>query len=63
MLSQSILTLGLAATGFASRLSFRQKNGLGNKCPPFSGDFNVAKFQLYSENSDFDSVNCKFFIG
>ncbi|PSN69322.1 hypothetical protein BS50DRAFT_475245, partial [Corynespora cassiicola Philippines] len=33
------------------------------KCPPFSGNFTVKKYQLYPENADFDNNTCKLFIG
>ncbi|KAF2281579.1 uncharacterized protein EI97DRAFT_473213 [Westerdykella ornata] len=37
--------------------------GYGPKCPPFSGNFTVNRYQLYPENADFDFNNCLLYIG
>ncbi|KAJ4339855.1 hypothetical protein N0V95_007666 [Ascochyta clinopodiicola] len=55
--------LGLAGTGLASPFSFHHKSTSSSSCPSFSGDFNITNYKLYSESSDFDSINCKFYIG
>ena len=30
--------------------------------PEFSGDFNITNHELYPENSDFDSIHCKYYL-
>lgn len=55
------LALSLSAVADAATLG-RHSRPKVDKCPPFNGTFSIDVFQLYSENSDFDPVHCKYYL-
>lgn len=56
-----LLLVGLTFTCLASAAPFSTHQH--RHCPSFEGSFSIENFKLYPENSDFDPINCRFYVG
>ena len=36
---------------------------IASSCPPLSGTFDIDSYHLYPENTDWDSIHCKYYTG
>ena len=57
-ISAIAILAGASALGLVSPVVYASKY-----CPPITGDFNVTYFRLYTENFDYDFINCKAYFG
>ncbi|OXV08009.1 hypothetical protein Egran_04227 [Elaphomyces granulatus] len=57
-ISAIAILAGASALGLVSPIVHASKH-----CPPITGDFNVTYFRLYTENFDYDFINCKAYFG